>query len=63
MWLMCNIYDNYVYLKGVPADTDLEEDFTVSNIQPNIQRYSFIFVNIVDMEVVYVALNEKHHLC
>ena len=32
-----------------PADTDLEHDFTVSNLQPNIQRYAFVYVNTVHL--------------
>ena len=35
---------------------------TVLNVQSNIQRYTFIYVNIVHMEVDDAAVSRKHHL-
>ena len=34
---------------------------TVLNVQSNIQRYTFIYVNIVHMEVDDAAVSRKYH--
>ena len=58
-----HMWYNYVCPKCVPADTDLDQTLTVSNVQPNIKRYAFDYVNIVHMEADDAVVSQKHHLC
>ena len=44
-----------------PADTNLDHDFTVSNVQPSIQRYAFVYVDIVHLQVNDAVISQKHH--
>ena len=36
IWLISNIYDDYVCRKCVSVDTDLGDDFIAPNVKPNI---------------------------
>ena len=56
------MWDNYIYVRNVPAKI-YTTTLTVSNVQPNIQRHAFVYVNIVHMEVDDAVVSQKHHLC
>ena len=53
-----------MYVPNVYQQTQIQTtNLTISNVQPNIQRYVFVFVNIVHMEVDDAFVSQKHYLC
>ena len=51
-----------MYVQNVYQQTQIQTTaLTVSNVQPNIQRYAF-YVNIVHMEVHDAVVSQKHYL-
>ena len=57
-------YMMIMYAANVCRWTQIQETiFIAPNVQPNIQRYLVVYVNIAYMEVVYVVLSQKYHLC
>ena len=60
-WLICNTCDDYVYsCECVLADTDSDYDFHYCfKVQPNIQRYVYVYVNIVHNEISLFCCKSK----
>ena len=53
-----------MYVPNVYQQTQIQTmTLTVSNVQPNIQRYAFVYVNIVHMKGDDAVVSQKHHLC
>ena len=52
-----------IYVPNVYQQTQIQTTTLIaSNVQPNIHRYSFVYVNIVHMEVDDGVVSQKHHL-
>ena len=51
-WFIFDTCDMIVCVPNVYQQTQIQTTtLTVSNVQPNILRYAFVYVNIVHMEV------------
>ena len=63
-WLIFGTREMIMYVRNVYQQTQIQTTtLTVSNVQSNIQRYVFVFVNIVHMEVDDAVVSQKHYLC
>ena len=52
-----HMWDSYIYVPNVCQQTEIQTTMlTVSNVQSNIQRHAFVYLNIVHVEVAEAAV-------
>ena len=65
MWLIFDTCEITMYVPNVYQQTQIQPTtLNVSNVQSNIQRYTFVHVyKYCSYEVDDAVVSEKHHLC
>ena len=63
-WLIFDTCEIIMYVPNMYQQAQIQTTtLTGSNVQHNIQRYAFIYVNTVHMGVGDAVVSQKHHLC